>query len=206
MMLGSTIEYNNGGKDAGWTKTPNINALASKGVRLNRYYTNPICSPSRATIMTGRYTIRTGIQHSCYSAAAGTGLPLNERTIANALADEGYENWALGKVSILRTASYTSSYTHQLNTIVDFDADNLLGSGILGSIMSHTLPKHEASIIITATTMPMSRHIIIRSVLQSYHRPARSWVLIGTVRTHLLLRTRRISMGPTSTAFIRPCS
>ena len=78
-------------------ETPNIDRLAARGVRLASYYTNPICSPSRATIMSGRYTIRTGIQHSCYSANQATGLPLSERTLANALADEGYENWALGK-------------------------------------------------------------------------------------------------------------
>ena len=92
------VQYNNGGPpNTGWTETPNIDRLAARGVRLASYYTNPICSPSRATIMSGRYTIRTGIQHSCYSANQATGLPLSERTLANALADKGYENWALGK-------------------------------------------------------------------------------------------------------------
>lgn len=44
----------------GWTATPNLEALKNDGVELLQYYTNPICSPSRATIQTGRYTIRTG--------------------------------------------------------------------------------------------------------------------------------------------------
>ena len=44
----------------GWTKTPNLEALRKDGIELLQYYTNPICSPSRATIQTGRYTIRTG--------------------------------------------------------------------------------------------------------------------------------------------------
>lgn len=58
---------------------------------------NPICSPTRATIQTGRYTIRTGIQHSCYSSDHGTGLPLSERTLGQALQSAGYETWAFGK-------------------------------------------------------------------------------------------------------------
>ena len=100
------MEYNNGGQGEGWTKTPNMNRAAMRGVKLDSYCdpppstppqdeladcrrlcadVNPICSPTRATIQTGRYTIRTGIQHACYSSNTGVGLPLTERTIGNAL-------------------------------------------------------------------------------------------------------------------------
>ena len=100
------VSYHNGGdpRTAGWTTTPAIDKLASRGVRLERYYTNPICSPSRATIMSGRYTIRTGIQHGCYSVKQATGLPLAETTLPQALKAAsaaggfaGYETWGLGK-------------------------------------------------------------------------------------------------------------
>ena len=40
--------------------TPNIDGLAKNGVILNNYYVSPICSPSRSTIMTGKYPIHTG--------------------------------------------------------------------------------------------------------------------------------------------------
>lgn len=44
--------------------TPNLNRLSSQGVRFERYYTQPLCTPSRSAIMTGRYPIHTGMQHS----------------------------------------------------------------------------------------------------------------------------------------------
>ena len=62
------VSWHNKGTGRGWTRTPNMDALSARGVRLEEYITNPICSPSRATIMTGRYTIRTGIQNGCYAA------------------------------------------------------------------------------------------------------------------------------------------
>ena len=41
--------------------TPNINALADRGLVLNQYYVQPVCSPTRATLLTGRSVIRTGV-------------------------------------------------------------------------------------------------------------------------------------------------
>ena len=41
--------------------TPNIDRLATEGIILNNYYVQPICTPSRSAIMTGRYPINIGI-------------------------------------------------------------------------------------------------------------------------------------------------
>ena len=43
-------------------KTPNIDKLASEGVRLESFYGMPVCTPSRAELMTGRYAMRYGLQ------------------------------------------------------------------------------------------------------------------------------------------------
>ena len=49
------------GPDATQPPTPHLDALAGGGVRFTNFYGNPACSPTRATILTGRYSWRTGI-------------------------------------------------------------------------------------------------------------------------------------------------
>ena len=49
------------GVGANTTATPNLDRLAASGVRFNRYWSQPVCSPTRATMLTGRYGFRTGV-------------------------------------------------------------------------------------------------------------------------------------------------
>ena len=90
-----------GWKDVGFhgseIKTPNIDRLAAAGVRLEQFYVMPVCSPTRNCLMTGRYPIRTGLQTSVVRPWAQYGLPLEERTIAQALREVGYETAITGK-------------------------------------------------------------------------------------------------------------
>lgn len=75
--------------------TPNIDSLAAGGLRLSQGYVSaPLCSPSRAGLMTGRYQTRFG--HENNSMAPG-GLPLTETTLANRLKALGYATCAVGK-------------------------------------------------------------------------------------------------------------
>lgn len=83
----------NGGNEI---KTPNIDKLAASGAVLEAHYVQPVCSPTRAALMTGRYATRTGV-YTVVRPHAKWGLPLSERTLANALKEAGYSTAIVGK-------------------------------------------------------------------------------------------------------------
>jgi len=83
----------NGGKDI---KTPNIDRLAQSGAIIENHYVQPVCSPTRSTLLTGRYPTQTGV-YTIVSPGAGWGLPLAERTLADALRSAGYRTALTGK-------------------------------------------------------------------------------------------------------------
>lgn len=76
---------------------PNVNALATAGVRLMSYYTQPICTPTRGAFMSGRMPIRLGLQHGVIGAGQNYGLPLDEATLADKLKAVGYRTYGVGK-------------------------------------------------------------------------------------------------------------
>ena len=78
-------------------KTPNIDALAAGGVRLESFYGMPASTPARAALMTGRYPIRYGLQTLAISPSQTYGLPTEERTLAQALKEAGYRTAMVGK-------------------------------------------------------------------------------------------------------------
>lgn len=97
-----------GWKDVGYhggdIPTPNIDKLAAEGTRLEQFYVQPLCSPTRASLMTGRYPMRYGLQVGVIRPWARYGLPLEERTLAQALKEAGYTTaicgkWHLGHVN-----------------------------------------------------------------------------------------------------------
>ncbi|MFM8931073.1 MAG: arylsulfatase B [Gemmataceae bacterium] len=77
--------------------TPNLDKLALAGARLEAHYVLPVCSPTRAALMTGRYPMRHGLQEGVVRPWARYGLPLDERTLPQALRDAGYETAITGK-------------------------------------------------------------------------------------------------------------
>ncbi len=83
----------NGGKEI---KTPKIDQLAKDGAVLENNYVQPVCSPTRACLLTGRYPTHTGIYGVIWPGAAW-GLPLNERTLPEALKAAGYYTAITGK-------------------------------------------------------------------------------------------------------------
>ncbi|HEY1173707.1 MAG TPA: arylsulfatase [Verrucomicrobiae bacterium] len=83
-----------GGKEI---KTPNLDKLAAAGTVMETFYVQPVCSPTRAALMTGRYPIRTGLQVGVIRPWATYGLPLEERTLPQALREAGYRTAITGK-------------------------------------------------------------------------------------------------------------
>jgi arylsulfatase A-like enzyme len=90
-----------GWADVGWhgseIKTPHLSRLADAGVRLEQFYVQPVCSPTRAALLTGRYPMRHGLQVGVVRPWAHYGLPLEERTLPQALREAGYTTALCGK-------------------------------------------------------------------------------------------------------------
>ncbi len=82
-----------------WVNTPNIDLLASQGIRFTDYHSNgPVCSPTRAALMTGKYQQRTGVEGVITAAShRDVGLSLDEITMAEELKKLGYTCAMYGK-------------------------------------------------------------------------------------------------------------
>jgi len=78
-------------------RTPNLDRLAADGVRFTHFYSaNPVCSPARAALMTGRYPTRVGVPR-VLNPKDTTGLPDSETTMAQVLKPKGYRTMCIGK-------------------------------------------------------------------------------------------------------------
>jgi len=74
--------------------TPIIDAFARKSIRLNNFYVSPVCAPTRSSLMTGRYSLRTGIRDTYNGGAI---MASNEITLAEMLKQGGYTTGIFGK-------------------------------------------------------------------------------------------------------------
>ena len=78
--------------------TPNMDGLAKRGVRFTQFYAAaPVCSPSRAGLLTGRYPVRAGMPGNAGSTKGRAGLAAKEATIAEMMKAEGYATAHIGK-------------------------------------------------------------------------------------------------------------
>lgn len=87
-------------------RTPNIDRMAGEGVRFTNFCAaDPVCSPSRAALLTGRYPTRVGVPRVFFPEDKD-GLDLSETTLANILKDRGYRTMCIGKWHLGRPTPY----------------------------------------------------------------------------------------------------
>jgi arylsulfatase A-like enzyme len=85
--------------DLGFTGNPHINTpvidgLAQESIRFNNFYVSPVCAPTRASLLTGRYSLRTGIRDTYNGGAL---MASDEVTLAEILKQAGYSTGVFGK-------------------------------------------------------------------------------------------------------------
>ncbi|XP_033733064.1 arylsulfatase B-like isoform X1 [Pecten maximus] len=89
--------YNDIGYHGSEIKTPHLDQLAKEGVRLENYYVQPICTPSRSQLMSGRYQTHTGLQHRHIAGNMPNALPRDSPTLPEKLREAGYSTHMIGK-------------------------------------------------------------------------------------------------------------
>ncbi|MCZ6793449.1 MAG: sulfatase-like hydrolase/transferase [Planctomycetota bacterium] len=102
VILADDLGWSDVGYHGGPIRTPHIDRLAREGVELDRFYSCPMCSPTRAGLLTGRYPIRYGLARAVIPPWRDFGLDTTEVTLPEALARAGYRHrgifgkWHLG--------------------------------------------------------------------------------------------------------------
>lgn len=105
-------------------ETPNLDRLAAGGMRFTDAYAScPVCSPTRASLMTGKYPARVGVTNFIGGHSIGklldvpymNHLPMNERSIATALRDGGYQTWHIGKWHLGNGLTYPERHGFDVN-------------------------------------------------------------------------------------------
>ena len=129
LMLADNLGYGDlsiyNGSSRGNLKTPNIDQLAGEGMRMTQFLVEPGCTPSRAGLLTGQYSIRSGMSLIITPGGSG-GLQPDDYTLGTMFKDAGYNTaytgkWHLGPESHSRLARGESARIHfpeQLQTAV----------------------------------------------------------------------------------------
>ena len=128
IILADDLGWGDVGFHGSEIKTPNLDEFAREGVVLSHFYTAPICSPTRAGLLTGRYPNRFGLRETVVPPWSSFVVDLDEKLLPEYLADNGYENrailgkWHLGhaqKSFLPLSRGFTHFYGHY-NGAIDY--------------------------------------------------------------------------------------
>jgi len=97
VIVADDLGWNDVGFHGGNIETPALDRLASEGARLDRFYTTPICSPTRAALMTGRDPIRLGVAYSVILPWDNAGVNPQEHFMPQSFLAQGYQTAMVGK-------------------------------------------------------------------------------------------------------------
>jgi arylsulfatase A-like enzyme len=97
VMVADDIGWADVGFHGGEIDTPSLDRLAAEGVRLSRFYTTPICSPTRAALMTGRDPIRLGVVYGVIMPWMNIGVHPDEHFMPESFLAAGYQTAMVGK-------------------------------------------------------------------------------------------------------------
>jgi arylsulfatase A len=128
-------------------RTPNIDRLAAEGQRWTSFYGAPVCTPSRAQLLTGRLAIRTGLASGVLFPDSQGGLQPGEVTIPEVLRGRGYTTIAIGKwhLGVLPQYLPTSQgfdsyfgipYSNDMDMVADGDVPGGIPGGRFGGYMN----------------------------------------------------------------------
>jgi arylsulfatase B/arylsulfatase I/J len=186
--MGYNDFYSSTDISAAWS---NVQKLASdQCVKVDQYYTQPICTPTRGAFMSGRYPARLGLQHGVIAGAQNYGLPLDEVTLADKLHAAGYNTIGVGKwhLGMYNNASTPTQrgfnhffgyyngaedyYTHEIGGYLDlhddevpnFDFNGTYGMDMFHDHVSDRISEH-------ATTQSKDTPMFLYLPFQNVHSP-----------------------------------
>jgi arylsulfatase A-like enzyme len=96
VILADDMNWDYPGFNGGRALTPHLDRMAREGTSLKQFYVHAVCSPTRAAFLTGRYPFRNGMEERSHGNDTAGMLP-DERTLAEALKEAGYNTALIGK-------------------------------------------------------------------------------------------------------------
>jgi len=112
ILLADDLGWADVGYRDGEIETPQIDRLAAEGVVLDRFYSEPICSPTRAALMTGQDPMKLGMAYDQVHPWYNAGLSPDAYTIAEAFRDAGYQTGMVGKWHLGHTQAHQLPGAH----------------------------------------------------------------------------------------------